>query len=146
VNTLAACLAVVAGLAGSVQVAVMARLGDRVGIFGALAWATFLTAAIAFALLLVVRQGAGGFVAAARQPVWLWSGGVMGVVIVLTITFAGARIGVAATVGILIAGQLAMGAAIDRFGLFGAERVAIAWPRVLGIALLAVGAALTLRR
>jgi transporter family-2 protein len=70
----------------------------------------------------------------------------MGVVIVLTITFAGARIGVAATVGILIAGQLAMGAAIDRFGLFGAERVAIAWPRVLGIALLAVGAALTLRR
>jgi uncharacterized membrane protein YdcZ (DUF606 family) len=47
---------------------------------------------------------------------------------------------------ILIAGQLAMGAVIDRFGLFGAERVAFAWPRVLGITLLAVGAALTLRR
>ena len=145
-NAFAACLAVIAGLAGSVQVAVMARLGDRVGIFGALAWATFLTAAIAFALLLVVQQGAGDFVAAARQPVWLWSGGVMGVVIVLTITFAGARIGVAATVGILIAGQLAMGTLIDRFGLFGVERVAISWPRLIGIALLAAGAALTLRR
>jgi transporter family-2 protein len=146
VTALAACLAIVAGLAGSVQVAVMARLGERVGIFGALAWATFLTAAIAFAVLLVVHQGAGDFVAAARQPVWLWTGGVMGVLIVLTITFAGSRIGVAATVGILIAGQLAMGTLIDRFGLFGVQRVAISWPRVIGIALLAAGAALTLRR
>ena len=64
----------------------------------------------------------------------------------LTITFAGSRIGVAATVGILIAGQLAMGTLIDRFGLFGVQKVAIAWPRAIGIGLLAVGAALTLRR
>ena len=145
-NAFAVFLAIVAGLAGSVQVAVMARLGDRVGVFGALAWATFLTAAIAFLLMLVARQSVAGFADAARQPIWLWSGAVMGVLIVLTITFAGSRIGVAATVGILIAGQLAMGALIDRFGLFGVERVAISWPRLLGIALLAAGAALTLRR
>jgi transporter family-2 protein len=146
VNAFAATLAVVAGLAGSVQVAVMARLGDRVGVFGALAWATFLTAVIAFLLLLVARQSIAGFTAAASQPVWLWSGAVMGVLIVLTITFAGSRIGVAATVAILIAGQLAMGVLIDRFGLFGVQRVAIAWPRMIGIVLLAAGAALTLRR
>jgi bacterial/archaeal transporter family-2 protein len=146
VNAFAVFLAIVAGLAGSVQVAVMARLGDRVGVFGALAWATFLTAVIAFLLLLVVRQSVAGFVDAAHQPLWLWSGAVMGVLIVLTITFAGSRIGVAATVGILIAGQLAMGTLIDRFGLFGVQRVAIAWPRVIGIVLLAAGAALTLRR
>ncbi len=41
----------------------------------------------------------------------------MGLLIVFTVTYAGPRIGVAATVGILIAGQLAMGAAIDRWGL-----------------------------
>jgi bacterial/archaeal transporter family-2 protein len=146
VNALAAFLAVVAGLAGSVQVAVMARLGDRVGVFGALAWATFLTAVIAFLLLLVARQSVAGFVDAAHQPLWLWSGAIMGVLIVLTITFAGSRLGVAATVAILIAGQLAMGVVIDRFGLFGVQRVAIAWPRVIGIVLLATGAALTLRR
>ena len=35
---------------------------------------------------------------------------------------------------------------IDRFGLFGLERIPIGWPRLLGIALLAVGAALSLRR
>jgi transporter family-2 protein len=146
VSALAASLAVVAGLAGSVQVAVMARLGDRVGIFAALAWATLLTAGLAFLLLLVVRQGAGGLASAARQPVWLWSGAVMGLVVVLAITFAGSQIGVAATVGILIAGQLAMGAAIDRFGLFGVDRVALSWARIAGILLLLAGAALTLRR
>jgi transporter family-2 protein len=139
-------LAVVAGLAGSVQVAVMARLGDRVGVFAALAWATILTATLAVALLLVARQTLSGLADAARQPVWLWTGAMMSLLIVLTITFAGSRIGVAATVGILIAGQLAMGAAIDRFGWFGVQRVALAWPRLLGLALLAVGAALTLRR
>ena len=145
-TALAAFLTVLAGLAGSVQVAVMARLGDRVGIFAALAWATLLTAGLALALLLVVRQGAGGLADAARQPVWLWSGALMGLIVVLTITFSGARIGVAATVAILIAGQLAMGVLIDRFGLFGVDRVGLAWPRVLGIALLALGAALTLKR
>jgi transporter family-2 protein len=146
VAALATLLAVLAGLAGSVQVAVMARLGERVGVFAALAWAAMLTAGLALALLLVVRQGMGGIADAARQPVWLWTGAAMGLLIVLTITFAGSRIGVAATVAIMIAGQLAMGAVIDRFGLFGVERVTLQWPRVMGIALLAVGAALTLKR
>jgi uncharacterized membrane protein YdcZ (DUF606 family) len=45
-----------------------------------------------------------------------------------------------------VAGQLVAAAVIDRYGLFGFERIALAWPRALGILLLAVGAALTLRR
>jgi transporter family-2 protein len=146
VNGPAALLAIAAGLAGSVQVAVMARLGERVGVFSALAWATFLTAALAFVLLLVVGQSASGFVDAARQPVWLWSGALLSLLIVFTVTYSGSRLGIVATVAILIAGQLAMGAVIDRFGMFGAERVTLSWHRILGITLLAVGAALTLRR
>ncbi len=52
-----------------------------------------------------------------------------------------------ATVGILIAGQLAMGAAIDRFGLFGSQKILLHWQRAwAGIVLLAVGAALSLRK
>jgi bacterial/archaeal transporter family-2 protein len=146
VAALATALAVVAGLAGAAQVAVMARLGERVGVFSALAWAAMLTAVLAVALLLVVRQGLGGIADAARQPVWLWSGAAMGLLIVLTITFAGSKIGVASTVAIMIAGQLAMGAVIDRYGLFGVDRLSLAWPRVFGLVLLGAGAALTLRR
>ena len=53
----------------------------------------------------------------------------MGLLVVLTITFAQPRIGATATIGILIAGQLVMGAVIDRFGLFGVDQIAITWPR-----------------
>ena len=68
----------------------------------------------------------------------------MGVVVVLTITVVTPRLGAAATIGLLIAGQLAMGAAIDRYGWFGVERVPLTWTRALGVLLLAIGAALAL--
>ena len=139
-------LAVAAGLAGSVQVALMSRLGERIGVLEAVVFSTALTAAIAFVVLVLARRSVAGFERAVHQPWWMLLGGVMGLLIVFTITYAGPRIGVAATVGILIAGQLAMGAAIDRWGLLGSQRIALHWPRLLGIALLAVGAALSLRK
>ena len=124
----------------------MSRLGDRVGVLAALAFATALTALLATVLLLVARQSLAGYAAAARQPVWLWSGAAMSLLIVLTITYSGSRIGTTATIGILIAGQLVMGAVIDRYGLFGVDQIGITWPRALGIGLLGVGAALSLVR
>src|SRR5438067_5267645 len=139
-------LAVAAGLAGSIQVALMSRLGERIGVLEALAFSATLTAALAVIALLLARQSLAGFERAVHQPWWMLLGGVMGLIIVFTITYAGPRIGVAATVGILIAGQLVMGAAIDRWGLFGSERIALHWPRLLGIGLLAIGAALSLRK
>jgi bacterial/archaeal transporter family-2 protein len=146
VNVLVVLFAILAGVAGSVQVAVMAKLGERVGVFGALAWATSLAALLAVALLLVARQSFGEFAAAAREPVWLWSGALMSIIIVLAITVAGSRIGVIATISVLLAGQFAAGAAIDRWGLFGADRIGVGWVRMIGIVLLAIGAGLTLKR
>jgi transporter family-2 protein len=137
---------VIAGLAGSVQVAMMSRLGERIGVLEALAFSAAITAGLAFVVLVLAHQSVAGFERAVHQPWWMLLGGVMGLIIVFAITYAGPRIGVAATVGILIAGQLAMGVAIDRWGLFGSERIALHWPRVLGIVLLAAGAALSLRK
>jgi transporter family-2 protein len=145
-SALATVLAIAAGLAGSVQVALMSRLGERIGVLEALAFSTVLTALGAFVVLLLARRSLAGLERAVHQPWWMLFGGVMGLVIVFTITYSGPRIGVAATVGILIAGQLVMGAAIDRWGLFRSEKIPLHWPRLLGIALLAVGAALSLRK
>ena len=145
-NVVATLLTVSAGLAGSVQVALMSRLGERIGVLEALAFSVALTALLGLAVLLLARRSLAGYGEAFRQPWWMLLGGVMGLLIVFTVTYAGPRIGVAATVGILIAGQLAMGAAIDNWGLFRSERIAIGWPRLLGIALLAIGAALSLRK
>lgn len=143
---LAVPLAVVAGIAGAMQVPIQGELGERIGAFGALAISTLISALLSAAILLAVRGGFGAYGEALRQPVWLLAGGAMGVVVVLTITITAPRIGTTATIGLLIAGQLGMGAVIDRFGLLGLERVSVGWPRILGIVLLAVGAALSLKK
>jgi transporter family-2 protein len=145
-SALAVVLCVFAGLAGAVQVAVMAGLGDRIGVAGAIAFATVLSAVIAVGALVVLDHSLGAFAQATHQPLWLLLGGVLGLLIMLAITYGGSRIGIAATVGILIAGQLVMGAAIDRFGLFGTKPIPLPWPRLVGIVLLGAGAALSLRK
>ena len=124
----------------------MGRFGERIGVVEALLWATLLSAAISLAALLLVRRGLGNLSDAWSVPKWLWLGAALGTFIVFTITVAAPRIGTAATIGLLVAGQLASGALIDRYGWFGFDRIALSWPRALGIALLAVGAALTLKR
>jgi len=151
VTAIAVAMTVLAGLAGSVQVAVMGRFGGRIGVVEALVFATGIQLLLASAILLVSRLGTGGLISggsggAFRAPPWMWLGGLMGLIVVLSITFAQPRIGATATIGILIAGQLVMGAVIDRFGLFGVDEIALSWPRVLGIVLLGAGAALSLAR
>jgi uncharacterized membrane protein YdcZ (DUF606 family) len=64
-SALAVTMSVVAGLAGAMQVAVMGRLGDRIGVPEALAWASLLSLGLAVAILVVARGGLRGFVAAA---------------------------------------------------------------------------------
>jgi transporter family-2 protein len=145
-TSLAVALAVLAGLAGSVQVAVMGRFGGRIGVFEALSFSTAVQLALSVLILLAARGGLGGLPQAFKTPAWMWIGGLMGLTVVTAITFAQPRIGATATIGILIAGQILMGAIIDRFGLFGVDQIAISPARGLGIALLGIGATLSLVR
>jgi transporter family-2 protein len=142
----AAVIAAAAGLGGAVQIAVQGRLGDRVGSIEAMATASLIGAILALVVLLVARRSLAGIEDAVASPKWMLLGGVMSAFIILAITIAGPRIGVVATTAFLIAAQFALAAVVDRYGWFGVERIAFSWPRVVGIGLLVVGAALTLRR
>jgi bacterial/archaeal transporter family-2 protein len=142
----AAVLASAAGLGGAVQIAVQGRLGDRVGNLEAVATASLIGGLLALVVLLVARQSLAGVGDALGSPKWMLLGGVMSALIILAITVAGPRIGIVATTAVLIAAQFTLATVIDRYGWFGVERIAVTWSRVLGLALLFVGAALTLRR
>ncbi len=142
----AAVLAFTAGLGGAVQIAVQGRLGDRVGSLEAVAAAALVGCVIALAALLLARRTLAGVGDAVAGPKWQLLGGLMSVFIVLAITVAGPRIGIVATTAFLIAAQFGLAAVIDRYGWFGVERIPLTSLRVLGIALLVAGAALTLRR
>jgi bacterial/archaeal transporter family-2 protein len=145
-TALAVSVSAAAGLAGAVQVAVMGRLGERVGTVEAVAFAGVVALVVSFAALVAARRSLAGYGAAAGAPVWMWAGGVLGTIVVFAITVAGPRIGVFATTAILVAAQFAAAAVIDRFGLIGLERIGFSSTRLAGLALLAVGAALALRR
>jgi len=129
-----------------VQIAVQGRLGERVGSLEAVATASLIGGLVALAVLLVARRSLAGLEEALGSPKWMLLGGVMSALIILAITVAGPRIGIVATTAVLIAAQFTLATVIDRNGWFGVERIAVSWPRLLGIALLFVGAALTLRR
>ena len=145
-TAVAALLALTAGLGGAVQIAVQGRLGDRVGAIEAMATASLIGALVALLVLLIARQSLSGLGAAFGSPKWMLLGGVMSALIILAITIAGPRIGIVATTSVLIAAQFTLATIIDRLGWFGVERIAIGWPRVLGLAFLCIGAVLTLRR
>jgi bacterial/archaeal transporter family-2 protein len=144
VTGVAIALTIVAGIAGAVQAAVMGELGERTGIFPALAFAGVVSVVLGLTLLLIVTRSFSGLGDVVRQPLWLWTGGALSVLIILAINVAAPRIGLAATIGTIIALNLVMAAAMDRYGWFGLDRVAIGWPRVAGLLFLGLGAALTL--
>ena len=135
-----------AGFGGAVQIAVQGRLGDRVGSLEAVATASLIGAVVALVVLVLARRSLAGVGDALGSPKWMLLGGFMSALIILAITVAGPRIGIVATTAVLIAAQFTLATVIDRQGWFGVERVAVEWPRFLGIVLLFVGAALTLRR
>src|SRR3954469_20870542 len=105
-NALAVTMSLVAGVAGTVQIAVMGKLGDRIGVVPAFAFAAAVAAGIGLGVLLVARQSVTGFADAVHQPAWLWLGGLMGAFVVLTITFAGPRLGTTATVAVFLVARL----------------------------------------
>ncbi len=145
-TALAVAMSISAGFAGSIQAAALGKLGDRVGTVEAAGFSTLVAGATGILVLLVARRSLHGVSTSVHQPLWLWLGGILSAFIVLAITFAAPKIGVASAIGLVITGNLVVAAAIDRFGWLGAKQIPLHWPRVLGILLLGAGAALSLRK
>jgi uncharacterized membrane protein YdcZ (DUF606 family) len=61
-----------------------------------LAFATLVTAVLSCGVLLAARQSFAGYGDGLRAPLWLWSAGIMGLVVILSITYATPRIGATA--------------------------------------------------
>ena len=139
-------LSLVAGLAGSIQVAVSGNFGRRIGVLEAAAFGAIFAALILVALVAVASRGLSGIAAGLGEPPWLWLNGVMSAIVVAGITYAGPRIGTFATIALVIAAQLFMAALIDAVGMFGLERIPLNWSRIAGLVLLAGGSALVLKR
>ncbi len=78
-------------------------------------------------------------------PWYTLCAGFLGVVIVGAISYAVPRIGLASTLTVAIAAQLAFGAMLDHFGLLGAVQRTLDLPRMIGLFVLAFGTWLVVR-
>ncbi|MBE0618226.1 MAG: DMT family transporter [Proteobacteria bacterium] len=145
-STLLIVVLFVVGALSALQPSVNARLAERVG--GVLPSATVSFAVGALALLAVLA--AGGRTATLKGVTgaawWELSGGLLGAAYVSATILAFPRVGTAAGMAAVIAAQLTAGLFLDRMGAFGFRQIALDWRRVVGVALLLLGAALVQRR
>ena len=133
-------------LAAGIGIPVLAALNAALGRFIG-------SPAVAAAVLFVVAFACAAIVAALTNPMavsklvaapkHLFLGGTLVAFYVLSITWIAPTMGVGNAVFFVLLGQLISAAAIDHFGLFGAQAASLNATRAAGIALMAVGVFVT---
>jgi len=140
-------LVALAGAGIPVQVAANHRLEEAVrspALSVALAFATGSLLMGALALSGVLGQGRLAGIASA--PWWVWTGGLLSVLIVLASILVLPRAGAGAVIAATVFGQLVAAVVLDHFGWLGVKQIPInAW-RIAGMLFLMVGAALMQRK
>src|SRR4029077_15931053 len=135
-----------AGCLVGMQAPINSRLGKSIGSVQAASF-SFLVGTVALvALAAVVRGGLGNYAHVDRAPWWALVGGLLGAIYVTVALLAVRTLGASGLTAVVIAGQLAISVAIDRFGLLGVARQNIAAHRVVGLVLLVAGVALVVRK
>lgn len=140
-----AALMFVAGMGIPLLAGLNAALGQRMGSPIA-AGAVLFAVAFASALAVLVVTGQGAALAKAPgQPPVLYLAGCLMVFYLLSITFVAPRFGLGNAIMFVLLGQLVSSAVIDATGLMGLAARPVSGTRLLGLAVMAVGVALTQR-
>ena len=139
-------VALVAGMAVPTQFAINTQLRQLVGGTVVAAGLSFLVGTvILFAAATVVNRSVPGLGSMMSAPPWMYLGGLLGAFYVCASIVLTPRLGVATTIGLILAGQVIASMAIDHFGLFGVSVQPASIPRILGALLVIVGVAIVQR-
>ena len=79
------------------------------------------------------------------MPIWQYTGGLLGATLLLGAIVVGPRLGAAALIALILAGQLSAAVVFDHFGILGFSAKAVTLPRVCGIMLIGIGVFLVRR-
>ena len=137
-----ALIMVAAGMGVPLLAALNAALGRNIGSPAAAALILF-TVALICAAAVTLATGPQALARAAQAPKHLFLGGALIAFYVLTITYIAPHFGLGNAVFFVLVGQLISAAAIDHFGLFGAQVSPLSLTRATGIAVMALGVWIT---
>ncbi len=151
-KSLAILFSMLAGVFVAVATRLNASLGERIGILESSFVIHLAGALFAFFLILLFfrkergvlrrapsKQLAGRQDEREKTPVYLFGGGVLGIVIVLCANLSVPKLGMVLTMGIFLMGNLIFAVAADHFGFFGLPVFKITRRRLLGLACTALG-------
>ena len=128
---------VIAGAAMSIQGVMNTRLGEKAGLFEANAFMQGTAFLISLIALLIVHNGSFSQIFSANK-IYLF-GGVLGMVITVTVMLGMGKLTPATAVSIILITQLLVAAIIDAFGIMGTEKVPFTWNKYTGLAVMIAG-------
>ena len=140
-------LIILIGLAGGVAVGLQSpmasMLTQRLGIFESVFIVHVGGALIALIPLLFYS---GGKLGQWRSVPWYTLGaGIFGLIVIAAISYMIPRVGVAASITTVVAGQLLVGTILDNYGLLGAVLKPLDITRIIGLAVVLFGVWLTVK-
>ena len=140
-------LIILIGLAGGVAVGLQSPLASmisqRLGIFESV-FIVHVGGAI-IALLPLLFYSGGKLSQWRTVPWYALIAGVFGLVVIAAISYMIPKVGVAASITTIVAGQLLVGTILDHFGLLGASVRTLDLTRILGLGVVLFGVWLTVK-
>ena len=130
-------MAVIAGAAMSFQGVMNTRLSDRIGLYEANVFVQATALVLSLAAMFIL--GKGSFHGLMQVNKLYLLGGVMGLIITLTVMLAIGGSSPTVAIAVILIAQLTVAALIDAFGLLGSEKVPFLWNKYLGLALMVGG-------
>ena len=139
-------LIILIGLAGGVAVGLQSPMASmitqRLGIFESV----FIVHAGGAVIALIPMIIYGGKLSQWRSLPWYTlAAGVFGLIVIAAISYMIPRVGVAASITTVVAGQLLVGTILDQFGWLGASVRPLDLTRVIGLAVVLFGVWLTVK-
>jgi len=113
------------------------RLGENIGTMNANAFVQCTAAVLSLIVLIFYRDGSFSELGSTNKLYWF--GGVLGLVITVTVMLGIKNLSPTVAISVILISQLLVAAIIDAFGLMGSEKVAFGWTKFAGLGLMVAG-------
>jgi transporter family-2 protein len=135
--------AVLCGIAVAIQAQFTGTMQRQIGTLES-TFITYFSGGVIIALVTAALRG-GNLAAARSLPWYVWSAGLLGLIIIFTLSLSVGQIGLVPALIIITVSQFVVGAIINHYGLLGATIDPLDLGKLVGFALLGVGTFLVLR-
>lgn len=130
-------MSIIAGAAMSVQGVFNTRLSEKIGTFETNVFVQGTAFLIGLIVMFFFKKGNFGEIMNVNKLYWL--GGILGIVITITVMLSIKDLKPTYAISIILISQLLVAALIDAFGLFDSEKLAFGWEKYVGLGLMIAG-------